>query len=56
VVDIDGRTRRILRWRPKPETRAEGHTIEFLPYLQLKHLLEAVSSSKRINYVNVSIV
>jgi len=55
-ADIDGRTRRILRWRPKTETQAEGHTIEFLPYLQLKHLLGAVSDSKRINYVNVSIV
>jgi len=55
-VDIEGQTRRILRWRPKLEAQAEGHTIEFLPYLQLKHLLGAVSDSKRINYVNVSIV
>jgi putative selenate reductase len=55
-VEIDARTRRILRWRSKPGTQAEGHTIELLPYLQLKHLLEAVSGSKSINYVNVSIV
>lgn len=55
-ADIDGRTRCILRWRAKLDRQAEGHTIQLLPYLQLKHLLQAVSNSKRINYVNLRLV
>lgn len=55
-VDFDGRTQRILRWRAKAEARSEGHTIDLLPYLQLKHLLKAVSDPQRINYVNVQTV
>jgi putative selenate reductase len=43
----------VLRWQAKPGVAAEGHVIRLLPFLQLKTLLEAVSDTRRINYVNV---
>jgi putative selenate reductase len=43
----------LVMWSLKPGV-AEPHTVDMLPYLQLKYLLEAVSNPSRAHYANVA--
>ena len=52
-LEIRSSDHALVMWSLKPGV-AEPYTVDMLPYLQLKFLLDAVSNPRRAHYANVA--
>jgi putative selenate reductase len=53
-VEIQPSTNEVVSWELKPEIAATRYTLDMLPYLQLKLLVESVRNPRLVNFANVA--
>ncbi len=44
----------VVSWKPKPGITLNTRTLNMLPYVQLKSLIESIGDTQHIHYANVA--